>query len=322
MSGRIADVVLEPDDPNVWYVAVGSGGVWKTENAGTTWKSLFDGQGSYSIGCITLDPSNPHVVWVGTGENVGGRHVGYGDGVYRSGDGGKSWTNVGLKRASTSRRSSCTPRTRTPCGWPRRARCGRRAEKRGLYKTTDGGKTWRQVLSAGPWTGVTDLVIDPRDPDVLYAATWQRHRTVAAYVGGGPESGIHKSTDGGETWTRLDQGPTRRPGAGDEARQGQADGGRRCQAGRRRQHGQDRTGHLAAQPRRAVRRDRAQPSQGRGVSVHGPRSVLGEALGHGRGRNGPRTTTRSCTPHRTPRAASTWPTCACESPTTAARHFA
>ncbi|HSM52263.1 MAG TPA: glycosyl hydrolase, partial [Thermoanaerobaculia bacterium] len=96
MSGRIADIALHPERPGTWYVAVGSGGVWKTENAGTTWKPIFDGQGSYSIGCLALDPANPSVVWVGTGENVGGRHVGFGDGVYRSRDGGATWERRGL----------------------------------------------------------------------------------------------------------------------------------------------------------------------------------------------------------------------------------
>ena len=99
MSGRIADIAINPNDQNQWYIAVGSGGVWKTNNAGTTWKPLFDGESSYSIGCITLDPQNHFVVWVGTGENVGGRHVGYGDGIYRSLDGGDSWKNMGLKES-------------------------------------------------------------------------------------------------------------------------------------------------------------------------------------------------------------------------------
>ncbi len=206
MSGRIADVAFDPNDPNVWYVGVGSGGVWKTENAGTTWTSIFDGQGSYSIGCITVDPSNPHVVWVGTGENVGGRHVAFGDGVYRSNDGGRSWSNVGLKSSEHISKIVVHPKEPNTVWVAAQGPLWSSGGERGLYKTIDGGKTWSRVLEAGPWTGVTDLVIDPRDPDVLYAATWQRHRTVAGYVGGGPRSGIHKSQDGGETWTRLVKG--------------------------------------------------------------------------------------------------------------------
>ncbi|MEO1233675.1 MAG: glycosyl hydrolase, partial [Myxococcota bacterium] len=206
MSGRIADIALKPGDPNTWYVAVGSGGVWKTTNAGTTWSSLFDGQSAYSIGCITLDPSNPNVVWVGTGENVGGRHVGFGDGVYRSADGGKTWENLGLKASEHISKIIVHPEDSNTVWVASQGPLWSPGGDRGLYKTVDGGKTWKRVLSAGPWTGVTELVIDPRDPDVLYAATWQHHRTVASYVGGGPESGLHRSTDGGETWTRLTSG--------------------------------------------------------------------------------------------------------------------
>ncbi len=112
MSGRISDIVIHPKRRATWYVAVGSGGVWKTENAGTTWTPIFDSQGAYSIGCITLDPTNPETVWVGTGENVSGRHVGYGDGVYKSLNGGKTWTNTGLKNSEHIARILVDPRNR------------------------------------------------------------------------------------------------------------------------------------------------------------------------------------------------------------------
>lgn len=105
-SGRIADIAIHPEDNSVMYIAVGSGGVWKTVNAGTTYEPIFDGEASYSIGCIAIDPSNPHILWVGTGENVGGRHVGFGDGIYKSDDDGASWTHMGLKNLSTSHESS------------------------------------------------------------------------------------------------------------------------------------------------------------------------------------------------------------------------
>ena len=206
MSGRIADVAIHPDDPSVWYVAVGSGGVWRTVNAGTTWTPVFDDEDSYSIGCVTVDPSNPHVVWVGTGENVGGRHVGFGDGVYRSDDGGDSWRRMGLEASEHVSKILVHPEDSDTVWVAAQGPLWSPGGDRGLYKTTDGGEGWRQVLSAGPWTGVTDLVADPRDPELLYAATWQRGRTVATYVGGGPESGVHRSTDGGETWTRLETG--------------------------------------------------------------------------------------------------------------------
>lgn len=205
-SGRIADIAIHPDDDNVWYVAVGSGGVWKTTNAGTTWDPIFDNQPSYSIGCITIDPNNPHTIWVGTGENVGGRHVGFGDGVYKSTDDGKTWHNMGLKESEHISKVVVHPEDSDIIWVAAQGPLWSSGGERGLYKSTDGGKNWNNVLSGNEWTGVTDLVMDPRNPDILYAATWQRHRNVAAYIGGGPDSGIHKSTDGGETWQELKDG--------------------------------------------------------------------------------------------------------------------
>ena len=206
MSGRIADVAIDPAQPNTWYVAAGSGNVWKTVNAGTTWTPIFDNYDSYSIGCVTIDPANHHVVWVGTGENVGGRHVGYGDGVYRSLDGGKNFKNVGLENSEHIANILVDPRDSDTVYVASQGPLWSAGGQRGLYKTTDGGKSWKQILSKGPYTGVTDLAFDPRDPDVLYAATHQRHRTVWALVNAGPESGIHKSTDGGQTWQQLKNG--------------------------------------------------------------------------------------------------------------------
>jgi photosystem II stability/assembly factor-like uncharacterized protein len=206
MSGRIADIAIDPADPATWYVAVGSGGVWKTVNAGTTWAPLFDKEASYSIGCVTIDPSNPHVVWVGTGENVGGRHVGFGDGVYRSRDGGASFENLGLRDSQHISKIVVHPGKPDVVWVAAQGPLWSKGGDRGLFKTADGGRSWTKVLGGGEWTGVTDVVIDPRNPDALYAATWQRHRTVAAYMGGGPESGIHRTTDGGTTWEKLKGG--------------------------------------------------------------------------------------------------------------------
>lgn len=205
-SGRIADIDLHPDDPATWYVSVASGGVWMTENAGTTWTPLFDEQPVYSIGCLTIDPSNPSTIWVGTGENVGGRHIGWGDGVYRSTDGGASWENMGLENSEHISQIIVHPENSDIVWVAAQGPLWSSGGDRGLFMTTDGGETWENVLSAGEWTGVTDVVIDPRNPDRLYAATWQRHRNVAAYMGGGPESGVHMSDDGGRTWTELTNG--------------------------------------------------------------------------------------------------------------------
>jgi len=207
MSGRVADIEIHPEDPSVWYVAVGSGGVWKTSNSGTTWSSLFDGQPSYSVGSVVIDPANPDTIWVGTGEDVGGRHVGFGDGIYVSHDGGQSWQQKGLEDSEHISTMIIHPDDSDTLWVAAQGPLWSSGGQRGLYMTTDGGETWDRTLVGDEgddvWTGVTDIVIDPRNPDVLYAATWQRHRTVAAYVGGGPNSGVHKSTDGGRTWTRL-----------------------------------------------------------------------------------------------------------------------
>jgi len=206
MSGRIADIAIHPGNPSVWYVAVGSGGVWKTTNAGTTWQPIFDGESVYSTGCIAIDPANPEVIWLGTGENVGGRHVGFGNGIYRSADGGENWDHLGLEDSQHLSKIVIHPEDSKTLFVAAQGPLWSPGGDRGLYKTTDGGANWRNVLSAGEWTGVTDVVMDPRDPDRLYAATWQHQRTVAALMDGGPESGIHTSVDGGETWTRLTEG--------------------------------------------------------------------------------------------------------------------
>ncbi len=205
-SGRIADIAIHPNDESTWYVAVGSGGVWKTSNNGTTWKPIFDAQSSYSIGCVTIDPSVHSTVWVGTGENVGGRHVGFGDGVYKSTDEGKTWTNMGLKLSEHISKIIVHPNNSNIVWVAAQGPLWSKGGERGVYKTIDGGKTWKRTLSVNEWTGATDLLLDPENPEVLYAATWQRHRSVANYLGSGPGSGLHKSTDGGLTWKLLTAG--------------------------------------------------------------------------------------------------------------------
>ena len=211
LSGRIADIAIHPKNESIWYVAVGSGGVWKTQNAGTTWTPIFDDESTYTTGCITLDPSNPEIVWVGSGENVGGRHVAYGDGVYRSLDGGKNWKNMGLKKSEHISEIIVHPHNSDIVWVASQGPLWSKGGERGLYKTTNGGISWSRVLGNNEWTGVTDIMIDPRDSNILYAATWDRHRTVAALMGGGPGTAIYRSDDGGDTWKILKNGLPNNP---------------------------------------------------------------------------------------------------------------
>ena len=206
LSGRIADIAIHPNNDNVWYVATGSSGVWKTENSGTTYTPIFDNETTYSTGCVTIDPSDPSIIWLGTGENVGGRHVAFGDGVFKSENGGKSWKNMGLRKSEHISEIIVHPNNSNIIWAASQGPLWSPGGERGLYKSIDGGENWKKVLGGGKWTGVTDIHMDPRNPDRIYAATWQRHRTVAALMGGGPESGLHRSEDGGETWTELKSG--------------------------------------------------------------------------------------------------------------------
>jgi photosystem II stability/assembly factor-like uncharacterized protein len=206
VGGRIIDIAVDPHTPSTWYVAAASGGIWKTTNSGTTWSPTFEGQGSYSIGCLTLDPKNPLVIWAGTGEKNSQRSVSYGDGVYKSTDGGKSWENVGLKKSEHIGRILIDPRDSNTVYVAAQGPLWSPGGDRGLYKTTDGGKTWKQVLAISENTGVTDIAFDPRNPDVIYAAAYQRRRHIWTLIDGGPESGIQKSTDGGATWKKIGNG--------------------------------------------------------------------------------------------------------------------
>lgn len=206
MSGRIADIAVHPRDRSTWYLAAGSGGVWKTGNAGTTWTPVFDDQPSYSIGEITIDPTNPEVVWVGTGENVSGRHVGWGDGVYRSRDAGRSWQRMGLAASQHIGRILVDPRDGNVVLAAAEGPLWSAGGDRGVYRSADGGATWTQTLQIDENTGVTDLEFDPSNPDVVYAAAYQRRRHVWGFMGGGPKSGIWKSTDNGKSWRQVTTG--------------------------------------------------------------------------------------------------------------------
>ena len=206
MSGRISDIAIDPNNENIWYVAVSSGGAWKTENAGTTWTPLTDNQPFFSTGCITIDPNNSSSIWLGTGENVGGRHIGIGHGIYHSLDGGKSWNDMGLKKSEHISKIIIHPNDSNIIWVASQGPLWSSGGERGLFKSTDGGKTWNNKLEINKWTGVTDLVIDPTNPDILYAASWQRHRNVAALMDGGPGTAMYKSTDGGDNWIEINNG--------------------------------------------------------------------------------------------------------------------
>ncbi len=206
MSGRIADIAINSENENEWYVAVGSGGVWKTSNSGTTWDPIADDQPFYSTGCITIDPHNSSKIWLGTGENVGGRHVGIGHGVYLSENGGEKWKYMGLKSSEHISKIIISPNDPNLIFVASQGPLWSSGGERGLFRSIDGGKNWKNVLDINKWTGVTDIVIDKNDPNILYAATWQRHRNVAAYMGGGPGSSIYKSIDSGISWFKIDVG--------------------------------------------------------------------------------------------------------------------
>ena len=204
-SGRIADLAVNKNNHSEYYVAVAAGNVWKTSNAGITYEPIFDQEGSYSIADVEIDPNNEHLIWVGTGEYNSQRAIGYGDGVYRSEDKGNTWENMGLKNSEHIGRIIIDPRNshvyvaaQGPLWGP--------GGDRGLFKTTDYGKTWNKILYISENTGVTDIVFDPRNPDVLYAASYQRRRHVWTLINGGPESAIYKSIDAGASWKKLENG--------------------------------------------------------------------------------------------------------------------
>src|SRR5688572_18830365 len=206
VTGRIADFDVDPKNPNVYYVATAAGGVWKSVNRGITWVSTFDRGGSFNLCCIKVDPKDPNIVWLGTGENSNPRSSMIGDGLYKSTDAGMTWTRVALANSEHIGNIQIDPRDSNVVYVSAQGPLWSAGGERGLYKTTDGGKTWKEILTVSPDTGANEVVIDPASPNTVYVAMWQRRRAVGQFIGGGPESGIYKSTNAGQTWTKLTTG--------------------------------------------------------------------------------------------------------------------
>ncbi len=206
VSGRITKVIKDYSNTSTWYVSTASGNVWKTENSGTTWKPIFEHYGSYSIGTIAMDPKNPNILWLGTGENNSQRSVGFGDGIYKSIDAGNSWKNVGLKTSEHIAKIIIDPENTDNIYVAAQGPLWRSGGQRGLYNSNDGGKSWNRILHVSDDTGISDVVMDQNDNDILYASTYQRRRHFGILVAGGPEGGIYKSVDRGQTWKKLKTG--------------------------------------------------------------------------------------------------------------------
>lgn len=206
ISGRISDFAFKPGKKHEFYVATSSGNLWKTSNNTITWEPIFDGEGSYSIGVIEIDPNDSNVMWVGSGENNSQRSVAYGDGVYKTTDGGKSWKNMGLKDSNHISQIWINPNDSNIVLVASQGPLWSDGGDRGLYKTIDGGETWNRILHIDKFTGVNEFVIDPENTNNIIASTYQRRRHVWTLINGGPGSGIHRTTDGGVTWNKVTAG--------------------------------------------------------------------------------------------------------------------
>ncbi|MGE5347765.1 MAG: VPS10 domain-containing protein [Actinomycetota bacterium] len=205
-SGRVADLAVNPCNHSEIYAAIASGNIWKSVNNGTTWEPIFDKYGAYAIGCIVIDPNNHNVVWAGTGENNHQRALGWGDGVYRSDDAGASWKNMGLKESRQIGGIAIDPRNSDVIYVAAEGSVWGPGGERGLYRTVDGGKTWEKILNISEHTGVNNVVLDPRNPDVIYCTSEQRRRHVGLKISGGPESAVYKSTNGGKSFDKIMKG--------------------------------------------------------------------------------------------------------------------
>jgi photosystem II stability/assembly factor-like uncharacterized protein len=221
-TGRIADIEIDPKNTSIWYVATAFGGLWKTTNRGITWESIFDDY-TFTLCCVVVDPKDSNVIWLGTGENTSQRSAHFGDGLYKSIDAGKTWKRVGLEHSEHIGKILVDPRNSSVVYVASQGPLFSSGGDRGLFKTTDGGATWTAILTISPDTGISDIVFDPRNADVIYAAAYQRRRAVGQMIGGGPEGGIYKTTNAGKTWTKLTKGLP----AGDMGRAGLGVDGRK-----------------------------------------------------------------------------------------------
>lgn len=206
MSGRVVDLAVVEEDPYTFYIATATGGVWKTTNNGITMKPVFENENTHSVGAIAVNQKYPNILWVGTGERANRQSSGWGDGMYKSHDGGETWQHVGLKDSHHIGRIALHPTDSNTVYVAAMGHLWGANNERGLYKTTDGGDTWERIVYIDDDTGVVDVAIDPSNPDIVYTATYQRRRTPFGFNGGGPGSGLHKSTDGGKTWKELRNG--------------------------------------------------------------------------------------------------------------------
>ncbi len=209
-TGRIQDVAIDPKNPSIWYVASAFGGVWRTINRGITFDPIFDHYGAFNMCCVVIDPKDSNVIWVGTGENASQRSAHFGDGVYKSVDAGKTFTQVGLPASEHIGRIMIDPRNSNVVWVAAQGPLFSEGGDRGLYKTIDGGKTWTASLTINKDTGITDLAFDPKNADIVYAGSYERRRNVGQMIGGGPDGGIFKTTNGGKTWTKLTNGLPKR----------------------------------------------------------------------------------------------------------------
>ena len=206
MGGRIDDIDVYEKDPRIIWIGYAVGGVFKSVNAGTSFVPVFEKYGSASIGDIAVDQTNPDVVWVGTGEPNNRQTSSFGDGIYKTTDGGKTFTNMGLRETQTIARIVIDPKHSDVVYVASPGHLFGPNPERGIYKTTDGGKTWEKIKYVDENTGFTDLAIDPSNSNILYAASYQRRRTGCCFNGGGPGSALWKTEDAGRTWTKLTNG--------------------------------------------------------------------------------------------------------------------